>query len=161
MGIKVENLTKSFEGKKILNNISFEVNDGDFATLLAPTGEGKTTLLRIMAGVEQPDSGRLYFDDKDVTDIMVQNRRIAMGYQWFVNYPSMTVYDNIATPLQAIRPKLTAGRTDQNVRRIGTQRLLESNIFRCVQQAAACPGNGRNNRIGRCNQCRGGLWYVR
>ena len=116
MGIRVENVTKSFEGKKILDNISFEVNDGDFATLLAPTGEGKTTLLRIMAGVEQPDSGRIYFDDKDVTDIIVQKRRIAMVYQWFVNYPSMTVYENIATPLQAIRPKLSTAEIDRRVK---------------------------------------------
>ena len=115
MGIRVENVTKSFEGEKVLDNISFEVNDGDFATLLAPTGEGKTTLLRIMAGVEQPDSGRIYFDDKDVTDMMVQKRRIAMVYQWFVNYPSMTVYDNIATPLQAIRPKLAADEIKRRV----------------------------------------------
>ena len=116
MGIKVENISKSFEGRKILDNISFEVEDGDFATLLAPTGEGKTTLLRIMAGVEQPESGRIYFDGKDVTDLMVQKRRIAMVYQWFVNYPSMTVYDNIATPLQAIRPKLAADEIDLRVK---------------------------------------------
>jgi ABC-type sugar transport system ATPase subunit len=116
MGIRVENITKSFEGQKILDNISLEVNDGDFATFLAPTGEGKTTLLRIMAGVEQPDSGRVYFDGKDVTDMMVQKRRIAMVYQWFVNYPSMTVYENIATPLQAVRPKLSPGEIDSRVR---------------------------------------------
>jgi ABC-type sugar transport system ATPase subunit len=116
MGIRVENISKSFEDRKILDNISFEVNDGDFATLLAPTGEGKTTLLRIMAGVEQPNSGRIYFDGKDVTDMMVQKRRIAMVYQWFINYPSMTVYDNIATPLQAVRPKLSASEIDSRVR---------------------------------------------
>ncbi|MCP4626431.1 MAG: ABC transporter ATP-binding protein [bacterium] len=116
MGITVENISKSYEGRKILDGISFEVNDGDFATLLAPTGEGKTTLLRIMAGVEQPDSGRIYYDGKDVTDLMVQKRKIAMVYQWFVNYPSMTVYDNIATPLEAMKPKLSKSEIDSRVK---------------------------------------------
>ena len=116
MGITVENISKSYEGKKVLDNISFKVNDGDFATLLAPTGEGKTTLLRIMAGIEQPDSGRVYYDDQDVTDLIVQKRKIAMVYQWFVNYPSMTVYDNIATPLEAMRPKLSKSEIDARVK---------------------------------------------
>ena len=116
MGIRVENISKSFEGKQILDNISLEVKDGDFATLLAPTGEGKTTLLRIMAGVEKPDDGKIYFDGKDVTDVMVQKRKIAMVYQWFVNYPSMTVYENIATPLKAVRPKLAAVEIDCRVK---------------------------------------------
>jgi glycerol transport system ATP-binding protein len=116
MGIRVENISKFYEGQKVLDNISFEVNDGDSATLLAPTGEGKTTLLRIMAGVEQPDRGKIYFDDQDVTDLMVQKRKIAMVYQWFVNYPSMTVYENIATPLQAVRPKLSQNEIDRRVK---------------------------------------------
>jgi len=116
MGIKVDNISKSFEGRIILENISFEVNDGDFATLLAPTGEGKTTLLRILAGVERPDTGRIYYDGNDVTDLSVQKRNIAMVYQWFVNYPSMTVYENIATPLQAVRPKLPQTEIDSRVK---------------------------------------------
>ena len=116
MGIRVENISKSFEGKTILDNISFEVSDGDFATLLAPTGEGKTTLLRIVAGVEKPDRGSIYFDGKDVTDLPVQKRRIAMVYQWFVNYPSMTVYENIATPLRVIKPKLSPREIDRRVK---------------------------------------------
>jgi ABC-type Fe3+/spermidine/putrescine transport system ATPase subunit len=68
MGIRVENSTKSLEGEKIIDNISFEVNDGDFATLLTPSGEGKITLLGIVAGVEKPDSDRISHDGKDVTN---------------------------------------------------------------------------------------------
>ncbi len=116
MGIRVQNVTKSFEGKTVLNDISFEIKDGDFATFLAPTGEGKTTLLRILAGVERPDKGRIFYDDRDVTDLSVQKRKIAMVYQWFVNYPSMTVYENIAAPLQARRPRLSTSEIDQRVK---------------------------------------------
>jgi len=108
MGIVVENISKSFQGKKALDNVSFEAKDGDFVTFLAPTGEGKTTLLRIIAGIERPDSGRVYFDGVDVTDMAVQKRNIAMVYQWFVNYPSMTVYENIASPLRAMGSSISA-----------------------------------------------------
>ena len=78
MGIIVENVSKSFEGKKVLDNVSFEAKDGDFVTFLGPTGEGKTTLLRIIAGIERPDKGKIWFNDKDVTDVPVQKRNIAM-----------------------------------------------------------------------------------
>lgn len=116
MPIVVENVSKAFEGKQVLNDISFEIKDGEFVALLAPTGAGKTTLLRIIAGVERPDSGRIIYDGRDVTNVAVQKRNIAMVYQWFVNYPSMTVYENIATPLRAARPKRTREDIDTRVR---------------------------------------------
>ena len=116
MGIVVENVSKAFEGKPVLTDVSLEIKDGEFVTFLAPTGEGKTTLLRILAGVERPDAGRILYDGKDVTNTAVQKRNIAMVYQWFVNYPSMTVYDNIATPLRASPAQLSPGDIDKQVR---------------------------------------------
>lgn len=71
MGIIVENISKSYEGNVVLNDVSLEIKDGEFVTFLAPTGEGKTTLLRIIAGVERPDRGRVFYDEKDVTDLPV------------------------------------------------------------------------------------------
>ncbi len=123
MGIVVENVSKSFEGKKVLDNVSFEAKDGDFVTFLGPTGEGKTTLLRIVAGIETPDEGRILFNDKDVTQVPVQKRNIAMVYQWFVNYPSMTVFENIASPLRAMGKKVSAG--DLKERVMDTAKLLK------------------------------------
>jgi glycerol transport system ATP-binding protein len=123
MGIILEGVTKSFQGRTVLDAISLEVNDGDFVSLLAPTGEGKTTLLRIMAGVEKPDRGRVFYDGEDVTDTPVQKRNIAMVYQWFVNYPSMTVYDNVALPLRAARRRLADPEIDAKVRQ--TAKLLK------------------------------------
>ncbi len=123
MGIIVENIKKSYEGKQVLKDISFEVKDGDFVTFLAPTGEGKTSLLRIMAGVERPDKGKIYFNEKDVTDLPVQKKNIAMVYQWFVNYPPLTVYENIATPLRVMKPKLSSGEIDSRVK--ATAKLLK------------------------------------
>lgn len=123
MGIIVENVSKSYEGKSVLKDISFEIKDGDFVTFLAPTGEGKTSLLRIMAGVERPDKGRIYYNEKDVTDLPVQKKNIAMVYQWFVNYPPLNVYENIATPLRVLKPKLSAGEIDSRIK--ATAKLLK------------------------------------
>jgi glycerol transport system ATP-binding protein len=74
--------------------------------LLGPTLAGKTSLMRLMAGLDQPTSGRLLLDGRDVTGLAVRKRSVAMVYQQFVNYPSLTVFENIASPLRvAGRPK--------------------------------------------------------
>jgi len=116
MGIRVENLTKIHQGVKILDNVNLVVNEGDFSVLLAPTGSGKTTLLRIIAGIEKPTSGKIYYDEVDVTKLSVQDRNIAMVYQQFVNYPSFTVYENIASPLRVSKTKYTEAEIDEKVR---------------------------------------------
>ena len=68
--------------------------------LLGPTSAGKTSLMRLMAGLDQPSSGKILWNGTDVTGVRVQDRAIAMVYQQFINYPAMTVYDNIASPLR-------------------------------------------------------------
>ncbi len=116
MGIVVENVTKYFEGKAALDDVSLEVKDGDFTTFLAPSGQGKTTLLRLMAGIDKPDKGKLFYDGKDVTNFDVRKRNIAMVYQQFVNYPSMSVYENIASPLRVSKQKISENEIDRRVR---------------------------------------------
>ena len=116
MGIRIENVTKLQHGYKKIDNVSLEVNDGDFSVLLAPTGSGKTTLLRLLSGIEKPTSGKIYFDDVDVTGFSVQKRNIAMVYQQFINYPSFTIYENIASPLRVSKEKLTEKEIDRRVR---------------------------------------------
>ena len=71
--------------------------------LLGATSAGKTTLMRLMAGLEHPASGRVLVDGKDVTGVPVQRRNLAMVYQQFINYPSLTVFENIASPLRLAR----------------------------------------------------------
>lgn len=68
--------------------------------LLGPTLAGKTTLMRLMAGLDAPTTGRILWDGTDVTGMRVQDRGVAMVYQQFINYPSMSVYDNIASPMR-------------------------------------------------------------
>jgi len=116
MGITVERISKAYEGNTALDDVSLELSDGSFVTLLGETGAGKTTLLRIMCGIDRPDKGRVYYDDRDVTSLAVQKRDVAMVYQEFVNYPSMTLYENIASPLRIAKKKYSGTEIDRRVR---------------------------------------------
>jgi glycerol transport system ATP-binding protein len=103
MGIELKNITKYFGRKKALDNISLEIKDGEFVCFLGPSAAGKSVLLRVIAGLEKADSGSVIFDGKDVTKLTVRERKIAMVYQDFINYPNMTVYENIASPLRVAK----------------------------------------------------------
>jgi len=87
-----------------------------FNVLLGTTLSGKTSLMRLMAGLEQPASGSVWFDGKDITKLSVQDRDVAMVYQQFINYPNFTVFENIASPLKLKGvDKNTMHRTIENV----------------------------------------------
>jgi ABC-type sugar transport system ATPase subunit len=100
MGIRVENIRKSYGTEQVLDGINIEIPDRSFYSVVAPTGAGKTTLLRIMAGIEAADSGTVYYDGTPMTDVAVQDRSVGMVYQEFINYPSLTVRENLASPLE-------------------------------------------------------------
>ncbi len=93
-------VTKVLAGQTHVHPTSLVLERGTLNVLLGPTLSGKTTLLRLMAGLEKPTSGEVRFNGKNVTGVPVQSRNVAMVYQQFINYPSMTVYDNIASPLK-------------------------------------------------------------
>lgn len=100
--LRLEKVSKIFSPDVYaLRNVSIEVNDGEFVTILGPTGCGKTTLLRIIAGIEYPTSGKIYIDDIDVTNLPPQKRNVAMVFQDFALYPHMDVYNNISFGLKA------------------------------------------------------------
>jgi len=97
--VKLENISKRFGKVVAVDHINLEVKDKEFIVLLGPSGCGKTTTLRIIAGLEYPDTGRVYIDDKDVTDLHPSDRDVAMVFQNYALYPHMKVFDNIAFPL--------------------------------------------------------------
>jgi glycerol transport system ATP-binding protein len=86
-----------------LRDIDLALAKGGINVLLGATLAGKTTLLRIMAGLDRPTTGRLLDGDRDLTGVPVRQRNVAMVYQQFINYPSLTVYENIASPLRVAR----------------------------------------------------------
>ena len=84
----------------LIADASLTLEAGSMNVLLGPTLSGKTTLMRLMAGLDRPTSGRLVEDGRDVTGVGVKSRSVAMVYQQFVNYPTLSVYENIASPLR-------------------------------------------------------------
>ena len=97
---------------------------GTLTVLLGPTRAGKTSLLRVMAGLDVPTRGRVRMDGKDVTGIPVRERNVAMVYQQFINYPSMTVFDNIASPLRLRGRRDVEARVADLARKLHIEPLL-------------------------------------
>lgn len=83
-----------------IGDVSMSLERGTMNVLLGPTLAGKTSLMRLMAGLDRPTSGRIIADGKDVTGVPVRRRSVALVYQQFVNYPSLSIYENIASPLR-------------------------------------------------------------
>jgi glycerol transport system ATP-binding protein len=100
MGLSLKDVDKTVGVETYLKNINLSFENGSRNVLLGRTLSGKTTLLRIMAGLDRPTKGKIFFDNQDVTGISVRKRSVAMVYQQFINYPSLTVYKNIASPLK-------------------------------------------------------------
>lgn len=100
MALVLENVSKRVGGQTHIHPTDLTLEKGTMNVLLGPTLSGKTSLMRLMAGLDQPRTGRILWNGKDVTGQRVQDRNVAMVYQQFINYPSMTVYDNIASPLR-------------------------------------------------------------
>jgi ABC-type sugar transport system ATPase subunit len=100
VSIKLENVTKKFGDVIAVDNLNLEIEDKCFVSLLGPSGCGKTTTLRMIAGVEKPTSGTIYFDDTPVNDLPPKDRDVAMVFQFYVMYPGMNAFDQIAFPLK-------------------------------------------------------------
>lgn len=98
--LELRNVTKTVAGVDHIRDASLVLQHGSLNVLLGPTLSGKTSLMRLMAGLDAPTSGKVFFDGRDVTGEPVQKRNVAMVYQQFINYPAMTVYENIASPLR-------------------------------------------------------------
>ncbi|MHA1246885.1 MAG: ABC transporter ATP-binding protein [Candidatus Thorarchaeota archaeon] len=117
--IRLENLRKTFGDVVATDEVNMVLKEGELSTLLGPSGCGKTTLLRLIAGFYTPDSGRIYFDDRDVTDLPPYKRNTGMCFQNYALWPHMTVYDNIAYGLKLKRVngmKYTKSAIDRRVR---------------------------------------------
>ena len=100
LSLRLENISLTVDSEVHIYPTDLVLKKSTMNVLLGPTGAGKTTIMRIMAGLEYPTSGRLLWNDDDVTSRRVQDRDIAFVYQQFINYPSMSVYENIASPLR-------------------------------------------------------------
>ncbi|GAB3763310.1 ABC transporter ATP-binding protein [Microlunatus parietis] len=100
-GLRVDRLVKRLGNQLAVDDVTFEVAEGEFFVLLGSSGCGKTTTLRTICGIEQPDSGRIVIADRDVTALPSRERNLGMVFQEYGLYPSMDVLGNIAYGLQA------------------------------------------------------------
>jgi glycerol transport system ATP-binding protein len=100
MSISLDHVTSAVDGIDTIRDVSLTLDRGTLSVLLGPTLSGKTSIMRLLAGLDKPTSGRVLVDGKDVTGLDVRKRSVAMVYQQFINYPSLSVYENIASPLR-------------------------------------------------------------
>ena len=115
MSIELQNVSLRVGAETHIHPTDLKLQAGEFNILLGTTLSGKTTLMRLMAGLEKPTGGELRIDGENVTGVPVQKRSVAMVYQAFINYPSFSVYDNIASPLKVAG--LPRQEIDQRVKR--------------------------------------------
>ena len=117
--VELQNVTKIYDKTiKALDDVSFTVKDGEFFVLLGPTGAGKTTMLRSVAGLEKIDKGKILFDDEDITSAQPAARDTAFVFQQYSLYPHYKVYDNLAFPLRSPMRKLSESEIDSKVTKI-------------------------------------------
>src|SRR3954470_20402073 len=100
MTVTLDHVTRTVDGIPHIRDVSLTLESGTLNVLLGPTLSGKTSIMRLLAGLDKPTSGKLLVNGKDVTGVDVRQRSVAMVYQQFINYPSLTVYENIASPLR-------------------------------------------------------------
>jgi sulfate/thiosulfate transport system ATP-binding protein len=108
VSIDAVNITKTFGDFHALSDVSVSLERGKLTALLGPSGGGKSTLLRIVAGLERPDTGRVYIDGRDMTDIPARRRGIGFVFQHYAAFPHMTVRDNVAFGLRVARVDKTS-----------------------------------------------------
>lgn len=100
MTLSLEGVTKRVGEETHIYPTDLTLENGTMNVLLGPTLAGKTSLMRLMAGLDRPNEGRILWNGEDVTGVRVQDRQVAMVYQQFINYPTLSVYENIASPLR-------------------------------------------------------------
>ena len=111
--ISLRGVSKAFDGETILDNISLDIHDKEFVTLLGPSGCGKTTTLRIIGGFETADSGEVFFDGKEISHVPPYRRLVNTVFQKYALFPHLNVYENVAfglrlkkTPEEEIKQKV-------------------------------------------------------
>ncbi len=151
MRLRVANLSKEFYSERgrveALRNVSFEVEEGEIFVLLGPSGSGKSTILNLIAGIEKPSAGEIWFGDRLVASpkrgifVPPRERNVAMVFQSYALYPHMSVFDNIAFPLRVIG--VNRKEIERSVREVAS--LLD--IFDLLKAKPAELSGGQRQRV--------------
>jgi multiple sugar transport system ATP-binding protein len=141
MTVVLDKVAKSFGAVKVLHELDLDVKDGEFLVLLGASGSGKTTALRMVAGLEAVSSGRILIAGRDVTEVLPKNRDVAMVFQSYALYPHKTVAENIGYPLKIRRTP--RAEMDQRIREVADQVQLTPYLDRYPRQLSG----GQRQRV--------------
>jgi multiple sugar transport system ATP-binding protein len=127
--VALQNITKRFGRVTALRDVSFDVKDGEFFVMLGPTGAGKTTTLRVIAGLERHEGGSVFFNGEAIDELPPADRDVAFVFQQYSLYPTMSVYDNLAfplrSPLRSLSESEIRSRVEDAAKKLRITRLLE------------------------------------
>ncbi|WP_288584744.1 ABC transporter ATP-binding protein [uncultured Treponema sp.] len=139
--VKIDHVSKEFGDFIALNDVNFTINQGEFFTLLGPSGCGKTTLLRIIAGFENPDDGAVLFDDTNVVGLPPNKRQSNTVFQSYALFPHMTVFENVAFSLRL--KKVDNATVEEKVRKYLSLVQLEEHMYKKPNQLSG----GQRQRV--------------
>lgn len=139
--LTVKNLTKSFDGKIVLNDISFDLMEGEFLSILGPSGCGKTTLLRILIGLDQADSGEILKDGKNIAGLSSYERGMGIVFQNYALFPNMTVLQNVQYAL-TLRPE-----TKKDAKQIALRTLEQVGLMDQINKRPSQLSGGQQQRV--------------
>ncbi len=132
MSLTLQNVSRVVDGETWIDEVNLTLEPGSFNVLLGRTLSGKTTLMRLMAGLDRPTKGKILMNGVDVTGVAVRERNISMVYQQFINYPNLTVYENIASPLRLA--KMADAEVDKRVRETAAMLRIDPYLDRLPLQ---------------------------
>ncbi|MCA1492210.1 ABC transporter ATP-binding protein [Sinorhizobium alkalisoli] len=126
--VVLQGVRKTFGEAVAVDDLSLTIRDGELVVLLGPTGAGKTTTLRLIAGLERPDRGRMTIGGRDVGSHSPAERDVAFVFQQYSLYPHLSVYDNLAFPLRSPARRLAAEEIDRRVREVARMVRIEHKL---------------------------------
>ena len=139
--IRLNGISKAFDGETVLDSIRLEIHDKEFITLLGPSGCGKTTTLRIIGGFETPDEGDVFFDGKRINDVPPYQRQVNTVFQRYALFPHLNVFDNIAFGLRIQK------RPDTEIRQKVKDMLAMVNLKGFERRKVSTLSGGQQQRV--------------
>jgi multiple sugar transport system ATP-binding protein len=124
----ISKVSKSFEDTHAVNDLNIDIASGELVVLLGPSGAGKTTTLRLVAGLEQPDTGRIHIGGQDVTQFAPAMRDVTFVFQQYSLYPHLNVYDNLAFPLRSPLRKIKESEIKTRVEEVARMLRMEDKL---------------------------------
>ena len=126
--LELKNITKKYDGVKILDDISLEIGQGEIVSILGPSGSGKTTLLNMILGITDTTEGRIYFDGADITDVPMEKRGFNIVFQDYALFPNLNAYENIVYGLRN-KPDISSEKeVDELIELLGLRDHLDKRI---------------------------------